>query len=117
MVFETTFPTKASYKSYWHGTTFHCLPSILQYGLKNSSDTRIHECTDVGVYVADTLTWGGAFYHGVATRFSEHPDFSIPYTRIVLKVGCDGPPKTSRSYGECYQLIFDEKQIVVEEIH
>ena len=73
IVFDTCMPTAPWSASYWHGTTFHCLADILRHGLKNPFDQKLQEFTDVGIYVADELTWGGAFYHGVATRFSAAP--------------------------------------------
>ena len=39
---------------YWHGTSHLYLPSILESGLKESSDKAVHEFTTPGVYVAVT---------------------------------------------------------------
>ncbi len=70
-----------------------------------------------GIYVADKLTRGGAFWHAIPTRFAAEDDARVPYTRVVLKVACRGQPMARRSYGDCDQLVFDESQVVVREVH
>ncbi len=70
-----------------------------------------------GIYVADRLTMGGALWHAVSTRFSLGEDTSVPFSRIVLKVSCSGRPIARRTYGDCMQLVFDEEQVRIKEIH
>ena len=119
IVFRTTLPHTGDVNLFWHGTTFHCLPDILADGLKNPFDktNTFQEYIEPGVYVADTLTRGGAMWHGIATRFSPTEDHRVPFTRIVLRLACSGKHIAKRSYGDCDQLVFDASVIVVKEVH
>ncbi|MCP4243044.1 MAG: hypothetical protein GY772_21025, partial [bacterium] len=41
----------------------------------------------------------------------------MPYTRVVLRPACVGEPIAARSYGDCFQYVYDASRVTVKEVH
>jgi hypothetical protein len=96
--------------TYFHGTTFASLRSILEHGLRESCVEGVHEFSrkaGSGVYVATVLE-AATGWHATPQRLVP-PDFTepdTPYSRVILEVKARGRPRTRTSYGVGEQLVF-----------